>query len=581
VKIRYILIATLALAPTTLEAQDVQVRIYTARPPTEVNISATEGKLHWKSCLSCPEKSGQSLTVESENSEVKVGGQESSKELFVSGTYRLRPSSGPEFSGAFPLRIESRDNGLLVVASLPLETYVEKVLAAESGDFQQIESMKAMAIVARTYAIRFRGQHKDKGFDFCNTTHCQALRWDGASPRVLSAIEATRGVILRFGGTPAQTFYHQNCGGEIAAASDVWPAISEPYLPGHTDPYCLAANPLKWENVISVADIDRALKLAGLAPPQGWNAIEVVSRTASGRAQRLKLAGGTSPGVVMSASSFRFAVDRALGWNQIRSDLYQVGNSSGRVVFSGRGSGHGVGLCQAGAEEMAREGKTYSQILSFYFPGTELGPAQMETWQKWTTERFELVSTEPESDSKILPAAERILKENESNIGWQLPFRVRLQIFPTLELYRNTTGQPGWVAASTRRHTIRLEPLVELQRREAVDSTLRHEFYHLLVETHSKAQTPLWFREGLVLYLSGPESGGVTAPRMTDEQMEIALQQPQDRDAAGRVYSAARQRVATLVQENGRQAVLEWLVGGIPRNITMSAAEPPAKVPHN
>jgi len=97
--------------------------------------------------------------------------------LYVSGNYRLRPMEGPEFSADFPLRVQNREGGLLVTISMPVEAYVRAVLAAESGDFQQSESMKAMAVAVRTYAARFRGQHMAEGFDFCDTTHCQALRW--------------------------------------------------------------------------------------------------------------------------------------------------------------------------------------------------------------------------------------------------------------------------------------------------------------------------------------------------------------------------------------------------------------------
>jgi stage II sporulation protein D len=82
--------------------------------------------------------------------------------------------------------------------------------------------------------------------------------------------------------------------------------------------------------------------------------------------------------VPMSASTFRFAVDRELGWDKIRSDLYEVRGTGDHIIFSGRGSGHGVGLCQTGAEEMARQGKSYREILSFYYPGTELGADESE-----------------------------------------------------------------------------------------------------------------------------------------------------------------------------------------------------------
>ena len=75
---------------------------------------------------------------------------------------------------------------------------------------------------------------------------------------------------------------------------------------------------------------------------------------------------------MIAASALRFAVGRALGWNRLRSDAYEVGLRNGNLVFDGHGHGHGVGLCQSGATEMASEGRDARAILSFYFPGTVL-----------------------------------------------------------------------------------------------------------------------------------------------------------------------------------------------------------------
>lgn len=575
-----------ALLPSIVWAQDVQLRLYTAHPPTEIKITgdqiAGHGQFHWKSCTTCVDKSDRELSLESAALAVKIrtaDTAETVKEIHLAGAYHLRSPDSPEFSANFPLHIESSVDGLVITVTMPLESYVQAVLAAESGDFTQAESMKAMAVVVRTYAERFRGQHKSEGFDFCDTTHCQAVRWNEVNPRIVSAVSATQGEILRFGGTPAETFYHQNCGGTIAAASEVWPSVEEPYLRGHADPYCAAASPLKWESNISVRDIDQALKESGLAPPKGWKTVDILSHGASGRVQRLKLDGGNFTNFAVSGSSFRFAVDRALGWNKIRSDLYEITNSDGHIIFSGRGSGHGVGLCQAGAEEMARDGKNYSEILAFYYPGTDLSATQAQagTWQKRSGERIELVSMNPDADSSVLPIAERILKEDEASIGWQLPFRARLQIFPTLDLYRNSTGQPGWVAASTRGRTIRLQPLIELQRRSIVKSTLRHEWYHMLVESHSRAETPVWFREGLVLVLSGsPDSAdaGESIPKMTDQEIETVLRQSADRAEMERAYAAARGRVASLVGQYGKATVLGWLSTGLPEAVVPRSASP-------
>jgi stage II sporulation protein D len=554
-----LILAWFVLAPNVMCAQDVRVRLYTVRPPESLSIRGLDGEVHWRLCSDCAEKSGRELLVGSRD-------ENDSMEFFVTGHYELRPTSGPHFSGSYPSHIERRAGRLLVTVTMPLEEYVAAVLMAESGDFENVESQKAMAVVARTYALRFMGQHAQDGFDFCDTTHCQVFGWKGANAAVRTAVNATRGEVLRFEGKLAQAFYHQNCGGTTAAAREAWPAVTEAYLTSHEDRYCAARGVLKWESAIRVADLDRALRAAGLTMPAGWSEIEVVSRSESGRAQRLKLSGGADGNVPISASTFRFAVDRELGWNKIRSDLYDVRNAGEQIVFSGRGSGHGVGMCQAGAEEMARERKTYREILSFYYPGTQLGAtatAESAKWQKRSSERVELLSTKPDVDAWILPIAERILKEDEEAIGWKAGAGVRLQVYATLDSYRDTTGQPGWVAASTRGRTIRLQPLAELRKRSIVESTLRHEIFHVLVEAKAKAATPLWFREGIVLFLSNPNLTGTAAVSLADEQIEAVLQQPRNRDEVEKAYAAAQSRVAALVQEHGKETVLSWLSGGI------------------
>lgn len=573
-KLPRIIFALCAFLPCLAQAQDVRVRLYALHPPAELTATAVAGTLRWGTCSDCLDNPAGSVTLKAVGAELRISDSGVSKQLYLIGAYRLVPADSPPFSGNFPLEIQAREGHLLLTLAMPAEDYVAAVLAGESGGFQNNEAMKAMAIAVRTYAARFRGQHAADGFDFCDTTHCQVPRWNDINSRVRAALDATRGEILWFGGAPASTHYHQNCGGAIAASTEAWPTAKEPYLRNHPDPYCAASAPLKWESTISIGDLDAALHAASLSPPPGWTALEVVSRSHSGRAQRLRFLGGASTDTLISASSFRFAVDRALGWNKIRSDLYEIRNAGDHLIFSGRGSGHGVGMCQAGVEEMAREGKDYRQILSFYYPGTQLATAPADQWRKRITERFELVSTTPENDSGLLPAAERILKENEAAVGWHLSFRVRLQIFPTLDRYRDTTGQPGWVAATTRDRTIRLQPLAQLRKKSILESTLRHELYHLLIESHAHSDIPLWFREGLVLYLSDPVQANSAFTSMTDHQMEGILRQPHNREEVEKAYAAVRARVASLIEQNGKKAVLEWLTGGIPGRLLSQPAPP-------
>lgn len=570
---RTFLVVPLLLLPLGhASAQDVRVRLFALHPRPEVTLKATSGSFQWRTCPTCPGSAATVLAVEAAGAQLRIRDAGVNGEVYVAGSVRLEAAGEPTLTANFPLELKAANGQLLVTATVPLEDYVAAVLKGESGDFRNEQSLRAMAVVIRTYAVRFRGQHANDDFDFCDTTHCQVPVWNTVPPRVAAA-DFTRDEVLWFQGAAAAAFYHQNCGGTLAASNEAWPDVHEPYLRNHADPYCVTASPLKWESSLSASDIHESLRQAGLTPPAGWTTIEIVSRSASGRVQRLRLAGGSPADFLLSASSFRFAVDRSLGWNKIRSDLYDLRNDGDHILFSGRGSGHGVGLCQAGADEMATQGKDYHQILDFYFPGTHLSKVSSQGWQTRTSERFELLTTAPEQDSKLLSDAETILKEDEAAIGWKLPFRARLQVFPTLDRYRDTTGQPGWVAATTRGQTVRLQPVADLRKRSILESTLRHEFFHLLVESHARSEAPLWFREGLVLYLSEPGKRNPGAIALTDQEMEAILLKPGSRRDQEKAYLAARARLASLIQQYGKAAVLDWLSSGIPAEVL---AKPPA-----
>ena len=155
-----------------------------------------------------------------------------------------------------------------------------------------------------------------------------------------------------------------------------------------------------------------------------------------------------------------------------------------------------------------------------------------------------------------------MLANLESELGWKLEFNPQLKMFPTLDAYRNSTGQPGWIAAFTRGRIISLQPLAVLKEKSILESTLRHEFAHLLIEARAHAGTPLWFREGLTLYFAGP--GKNFGPvQMTEAEMERAFQNPGDRKSLERAYAAARTKVERMVRESGRETVLRWLNSGL------------------
>ena len=406
---------------------------------------------------------------------------------------------------------------------VPLERYVAGVLAGESSVFQSAEALKTMAVAARTYAIRQRGRHPAEGFDFCATTHCQRFDPDAASPRLASIAAATAGELLWYQGKPAFTPYTRDCGGRTEDASAVWPDLAAPYLKTRDDPYCARAAPAPWQWSAAAPQIADALHLSGLRVPRHLEAIGIAQRTASGRAFALVL-GGKGESVRVGAGAFRFAMGRALGWNTVRSDRYEIGSANGRIVFHGTGSGHGVGLCQAGAERWAWRAALCREILAFYYPGTALGvTARGISWQRLGGEQVALLTTNPQADGAVLASAERHLRALSNARTGRRPRALRSASIPiSIASAMPPASRVGW-RRTPRDGVLHLQPAALLRSRGTLESTLRHELLHVLVESQASASaaapTPLWFREGLVEFLESPPRGSGPARPPADADL--------------------------------------------------------------
>jgi stage II sporulation protein D len=430
---------------------------------------------------------------------------------------------------------------------LPLEKYVAAVLAGEASILRSDEALKAMAVAARTFAIYGRGRHAKDGYDLCGTTHCQRIDLAGITPRLEAAAAATAGELLWSAGKPAFAVYSRDCGGVTEDVSAVWPEIAAPYLRRQTDPYCTRAGQSTWEWHAKAADLLAALSASQLRAPRTIEQVTISARTESGRARELTLAGGGER-VRISATAFRFAAGRALGWDRLPSDLYEVDG----LTFRGRGSGHGVGLCQRGADEMGAEGRRYREILAFYYPGTEVGrTGRGIAWTRLGGETLTLFTTHPDRDGAILVRAEQDLRELTERTNLSAPRGIEIRLYPDVEAFRNATGEPGWVAAHTAGVHIDLQSA----------GPLRHELLHVLVESHAAAGLPLWFREGLVEYLENPQASRPAAKAPADAE----LRQTADPERARRAYRDSAAAVAALVRENGEKAVLGWVSKGMPQ----------------
>jgi len=352
----------------------------------------------------------------------------------------------------------------------------------------------------------------------------------------------------------------------------VWLDRAAPYLRSQADPYCLRAGSRPWQWSGDPARVAAALIRSGLRAPHSIERVEIAERTASGRARTLLLS-GSGETVRISAGSFHAAVGRELGWNTVPSERYEVRSAGGRLVFQGSGSGHGVGLCQRGADQMGAEGRSYREILAFYYPGTATGAtARGFSWQKLGGDSITLFTTERDRDGAVLALGERLLGALVRRTAWPAPAGIEIRVYPTVDAFRNATGEPGWVAAHTDGRRIHLQPAGVLRAHDALERVLRHELIHVLMEAQATPGLPVWFREGLVGYL---EHAGASAGA-ADFPADSALRQTSDATEARRAYAEAVGAVSRLVERYGEDTVLGWVRRGLPPDVTKASTSHPA-----
>ncbi len=545
----------------------VRVRLWYLRPPHQLKLRAEAGQARFRKCATCAENALVALDLRAVASKIMVDGDKTDlSQLRVTGIFQISTLDTPSLRVDFPVEVKASDGHLLVTASMPMDEYIAGVLAGETGNFKSDETLKAMAVTARTYALHFGGRHALDGFDFCDSTHCQNLRLADATPRLRRIVDSTAGEVLWFDGEPAATYYHANCGGMTEDGRYILGNDEQraPYLKQHSDTYCVRSGSSQWRGEVSKRDLQRALAGEGVNVPGQLRAVSVLHRTPSGRVEFLTVTG--SQGITVPGLMFRLAIGRNIGWDRLKSNWYEVHVEGDRVVFHGRGSGHGVGLCQTGAEVMGEEGHSYREILSFYYPGTRLGvSAQGTQWQQLNSEDVELFTTRPDRDRSLAPMATQMMHQAEESTGLVYNGPAKLKVYSTVAAFRDATGEPGWVAASTRGRTIRLQPTDVLRDAGTLETTLRHELLHILIESHAKPGTPLWYREGLVLYLAQP---GVEMPpsgRFGNlEALVKTLRAPASEQELRQAYAEAQARVAMLAQQHGKQTLLDWLQNGMP-----------------
>ena len=272
------------------------------------------------------------------------------------------------YRGTVILR-KNAHGAVTAIAELGIEDYLTGVLPQEVDPAWPIEALKAQAVVARTFAYTQLGKYKKDGFDLTSDTRSQMYGGSGHEyPSVRKAVVSTNGEVLGYKGQILNVFYHSICGGHTANMGDVWPSSAEVPKPlrGVRDKYCKVI-PSDWTAFFRDDDI---------------LAVVLLHHPVSGKLRRFEIDRKDNAGYVrdftlkIGDETLRVTANDLRQWlgpSKLRSALIsRIRKSGGGIEFIGRGSGHGVGLCQWGAKVQADKGRKYEKILDFYFPGSTL-----------------------------------------------------------------------------------------------------------------------------------------------------------------------------------------------------------------
>ncbi|MFZ5471147.1 MAG: SpoIID/LytB domain-containing protein [Myxococcota bacterium] len=254
--------------------------------------------------------------------------------------------------------VQVERGALQLVNVIALEDYLVGVLGSEMPKTFPPEALKAQAVAARTYALHRKLEALGQPYHLGSGVLSQVYGGLAAEdPRTRAAVEATRGQVLTYELEPVEAYFHASCGGRTESGFSAL-ARDLPYL-RPVDCPCGKLAVSKWALTLPAEELRAAL---GKDEPP--SKLEVVARSPTGRARRIAV----GPDRVVDAVAFRERV----GYAKVKSLAFDVDESEGRYTLTGRGFGHGAGLCQWGAKALAEAGWDYGRILRHYYVATEL-----------------------------------------------------------------------------------------------------------------------------------------------------------------------------------------------------------------
>ena len=257
---------------------------------------------------------------------------------------------------------------MLVVNTINLEKYVAGVVGSEISPEWHEEVLKTQAVAARTYVLHKQLLNEQSRYDVVASTQDQVYTGsEQVNHSVQRAVDATRGQVLTYERRPIFAAYSSTAAGPTEDAFNVW-SRDIPYLKGVDCPFDEGSPRYQWKTAIPFGSFEQSLRDEGLVMG-AMATLTPYTFTRAGRVNEIRILHSKGELIVRGQD-----LRRIFGYSKIRSTQFHIESIGQEVVFTGKGAGHAVGLCQWGAKEMAELGYRYESILQYYYPGTDLLP---------------------------------------------------------------------------------------------------------------------------------------------------------------------------------------------------------------
>lgn len=261
--------------------------------------------------------------------------------------------------------LQQFNNNFSVIEEVDLESFISGVLGSEMPQTWNEEALRAQGVTARTYAMYKKKVRRNEVYHL-DMLELAYRGMSSESPRLNKIVQDTKGVVMVYDWNIFPAYFHSTCGGHTEDVGSVFGKDSIPPLSGVVCNYCNNSKYSRWSTDISKSEIEKRLRDAKVYV-SNISTVKAIDPGAGKHGSRVEIvsADGSKE---MNANDFRLLV----GPNYLYSTAFDSKNNGKSITFLGRGWGHGVGLCQYGAQAMAEKGFQWTAILKYYYPKIEL-----------------------------------------------------------------------------------------------------------------------------------------------------------------------------------------------------------------